>query len=347
MTKVLMVGSAEQSGGGVASVLRLMKQMPFWQKYHCGWLGTQIQRSYGVKLWYALKAYAKALFTIWKYDIVHFHTVPDRICLIIQLPVLLLALLGRKKIIMHIHMGNQLEDHTHNRLFIWCLNRADRVVLLAKKWQKCFAEWFPTVKAKTTVIYNACAPTPAVDYSIKEKSIIMAAFLNDNKHPDLLLKAWKNLKADFPDWHLTIMGNGEVERFQTMAHDMGLDDCVTFTGYITGKLKENVWNRASIYCMCSRHEGFPMVVLEAWARGIAVVTTPVGGLPDVIEEGRNCLTFPFGDAEALAVQLRRLIESPEQRRSMAEYSKTFGERVFAPERISESVDALYKELLQK
>lgn len=345
MTRVLMVGSAEQSGGGVASVLRLMKQMPFWQKYHCGWLGTQIQRSYGVKLWYALKAYAKALFTIWKYDIVHFHTVPDRICLIIQLPVFLLALLGRKKIIMHIHMGNQLEDHTKNKLFIWCLNRADRVVLLAKKWQKCFADWFPTVKAKTTVIYNACAPTPAVDFSIKEKSIIMAAFLNDNKHPDLLLKAWKNLKADFPDWHLTIMGNGEVERFQAMAHDMSLDDCVTFTGYITGKKKEDVWNRASIYCMCSRHEGFPMVVLEAWARGVAVVTTPVGGLPDVIEEGRNCLVFPFYDADALACQLKRLIESSEFRKNMAEYSKVFGERVFAPERVNESVEDLYETVL--
>ena len=59
MSKVLMVGSAEQSGGGVASVLRLMKTMPFWEKYHCGWLGTQIQRGYGVKLWYALKAYFK------------------------------------------------------------------------------------------------------------------------------------------------------------------------------------------------------------------------------------------------------------------------------------------------
>ena len=87
MTKVLMVGSAEQSGGGVASVLRLMKTMPFWEKYHCGWLGTQIQRGYDVKLWYAVKAYFKALFTIWQYDIVHFHTVPDKICLIIQMPV--------------------------------------------------------------------------------------------------------------------------------------------------------------------------------------------------------------------------------------------------------------------
>lgn len=89
-----------------------------------------------------------------------------------------------------------------------------------------------------------------------------------------------------------------------------------------------------------------MVVLEAWARGIAVVTTPVGGLPDVIEEGRNCLTFPFGDVEALTKQLRRLIESPELRRSMAEYSKTFGERVFAPVMVNESIEQLYEEILK-
>lgn len=83
MSKVLMVGSAEQSGGGVASVLRLMKIMPFWEKYHCEWLGTQIQSNYGVKLWFALKAYFKALFTIWQYNIVHFHTVPDNNTLLI------------------------------------------------------------------------------------------------------------------------------------------------------------------------------------------------------------------------------------------------------------------------
>lgn len=343
-----MVGSAELSGGGVSSVIKLMKTMPFWEKYHCGWLGTQIQRGYGVKLWFALKAYFKALFTIWQYDIVHFHTVPDKICLIIQMPVLLLALLGRKKVIMHIHMGNQLEDHTDNKLFIWCLNHADCVMLLAKKWQNLFEVLFPTVKAtRTAVIYNACASTPAVDYSVKEKSIIFAAHLDENKRADLLLQAWKNLKVDFPDWHITIMGNGDVEKYSRMSHEMGLDDSVTFTGYITGKEKEDIWNKASIYCMCSRHEGFPMVVLEAWARGIAVVTTPVGGLPDVIEEGKNCLTFPFGDAEGLEKQLRRLMESPELRREMAEYSKRFGEKTFSPEKVNKSIERLYSQILRQ
>ena len=345
MARVLMVGSAEKSGGGVASVIRLIKMMPVWKKYRCGWLGTQIQSSYRVKLWYALKSYFIALFTIWRYDIIHFHTVPDRICLVIQMPVLLLALLGKKKIIMHIHMGNQLEDHTDNKLFIWCLNRADSIVLLAKKWQELFEHLFPKVKTKTVVVYNACSATPAVDYSIKEKSIIFAAHLDENKRADLLLKAWKELETDYPDWHVTIMGNGDVEGYSHLSHEMGLDDSVTFTGYITGKLKEDIWNKASIYCMCSRHEGFPMVVLEAWARGIAVVTTPVGGLPDVIEEGKNCLTFPFGDANALEKQLRKLMDSEELRRSMAEYSKVFGEEKFAPKKIDECIDKLYSQIL--
>ena len=89
-----------------------------------------------------------------------------------------------------------------------------------------------------------------------------------------------------------------------------------------------------------------MVVLEAWARGVAVVTTPVGGLPDVIEEGKNFLTFAFDDAAALTEQLRRLMESPELRRDMAEYSKSFGERVFAPVMVNESIERLYEEILK-
>ena len=88
-----------------------------------------------------------------------------------------------------------------------------------------------------------------------------------------------------------------------------------------------------------------MGVLDAWAYGIPCVVTPVGGLPDVIEEGKNCLTFPFDDADALTMQLRKLMKSPDLRRNMAEYSKSFGERVFAPVMVNESIEKLYGEIL--
>ena len=89
-----------------------------------------------------------------------------------------------------------------------------------------------------------------------------------------------------------------------------------------------------------------MGVLDAWAYGIPCVVTPVGGLPDVIEEGKNCLTFPFDDADALTMQLRKLMESPELCRDMAEYSKSFGEKVFAPVKVNESIEKLYEEILK-
>lgn len=336
-----MVGSAEQSAGGVSSSIKLIKKMPVWEEYSCYWLGTQIQRNYLWKAWYAIKANIIAMFIIWKYDIIHFHTVPDKICLIIQLPIFLLARLGKKKIIMHIHMGNQLRNHTDNGLFKWCLNRADFVVLLAKKWQRLFADSYADVKTPTTVIYNACEIVPEVPLEYKDKSIMMAAFFNDNKAPDLLLKAWQSIKDKYPDWRVNMLGNGEVERFKKMADDMGLTDSVNFTGYVTGKEREEYYRKASIYCMCSYEEGFPMVVLEAWAYGISVVTTPVGGLPDVLEEGKNALSFDFGDWQGLSHQLERLIECDDIRKELVNYSREFVTSCFSTVAINEQIKHIY------
>lgn len=340
--RVLIIGSAEQSGGGVASVIKLMKKMPVWKKYHIYWLGTQIQRNYAWKIWYALKAYFIALFIFWRYDIFHFHTVPDKICLIIQMPIFLLALIGKKRIVMHIHMGNQLRNHIHNSLFLWSLKKADLTILLAKKWQTLFQDSYTQIKTPTTVLYNPCEDIPETPAIEKEKIIIMAAHFNDNKAPDLLLKAWKKIQKDYPDWKIFMLGNGEVKRFQAMAEEMGISDTVKFTGYIVGKEKENFFKKASIYCMTSYEEGFPMVVLEAWTYGICVVTTPVGGLPDVLEDGKNAYIFDFGDWHQLADKLVLLMSNYEKRHEMASYSRRFVYEHFSLEKTNNTIEQIYQ-----
>ena len=342
--RVLVVGSAEESGGGVATVIRTMKKMPVWDEFHCRWLGTQIQRNSLWKLWYAIKANFIALFIVWRYDIVHFHTVPDRICLVIQMPIFLLALLGRKRIVMHIHMGNQLRNHTGNRLFLWCLRRADLIVFLAQKWKSLFLELYGSIKTPTAVLYNACDMVPKIPFGEKESIILMAAYFDENKAPDLLLKAWKMIKEDYPDWKVYMLGNGEVEKYQRMSKDMGLEDSVVFTGYLRGEEKEDIFRRASIYCMCSYEEGFPMVVLEAWTHGIAVISTPVGGLPDVMEEGKNVLSFGFGDWQGLTKQLKRLMDDETLRKEMADYSYEFVEKIFSPKSVCATLRGVYEDI---
>lgn len=339
--RVLVVGSAEKSGGGVASVIKLIKKMSVWHDYHCYWLGTQIQRNYIWKVWYALKSYIVSLFIIWRYDIVHFHTVPN-ISMLVQLPIFILAIIGGKKIILHIHVGNQLSHHQWDKLFKWHLRHANLVILLAKKWQQLFEKEYEDIKVPTAVLYNACDFVPKVPFDKKEKIIIMAAFFNDNKAPDLLLKAWQKIKDQYQDWQIYMLGNGEVDRFRKMSDNMGLSESVHFEGYVTGKVKESFYKRASIMAVCSYEEGFPMVVLEAWAYGICVVTTPVGGLPDVLEDGKNALKYDFGDWNALACHLSNLMDNENKRLKLAEYSRQFVSNRFSLKAIDAELKKIYQ-----
>ena len=242
---------------------------------------------------------------------------------------------------MHIHMGNQLKNHVNNKLFLWCLKKANLIILLANKWMTQFHEFYKEISTPTNVLYNPCEVGPEVPLYEKEKIIIMAALFNDNKAPDLLLKAWGIIKNDCQDWKVYMLGNGEVDRFRKMADDMGLSDSVFFTGYLVGKEKEAFFRKASIYCMCSYEEGFPMLVLEAWAHGICVVSTPVGGLPEITEEGKNILSFDFGDWQRLAGQLKVLIDKPDIRRNMADYSRMFVKSRFSLDKINSEIDNIY------
>ena len=97
--------------------------------------------------------------------------------------------------------------------------------------------------------------------------------------------------------------------------------------------------------MCSYEEGFPMVVLEAWAYGISVVTTPVGGLPDVLEDGKNASVFNFGDWIGLANCIENLIDHVEDRKLMAKYSRQLLYENFSLEITDEQLKNIYHNLL--
>lgn len=87
-----------------------------------------------------------------------------------------------------------------------------------------------------------------------------------------------------------------------------------------------------------------MSVLDAWAYGLPVVTTPVGGLPDVAIDGENMLLFNPGDIDALARQLEKMIVDEELRNCIALASIDFAEHKFNLNTINKQLGALYEEL---
>lgn len=341
--RVLIVGSAENSDGGVASAIRLIKKMPVWNRFSCYWLGTQIQASKWTKLWYALKAYMKALCIIWRYDIVHFHTVPN-ISIKIQLPIFLLALLGRKKIILHLHVGNQLEDKTAKeyKLFHWCMKHSNRIVLLANKFKETFQKHYPYITTPVNVIYNACESCQSIPYEEHDKTILFAGAFVQNKSGEHLIEAFAQLKDIYPEWKLVMLGDGpNMTLYKKMAKSLGVEHQLELPGYVKGDILKWYFQKAGIFCLCSHHEGFPMVVLEAWQYGVPVITTPVGGLPDIIEEGTNALTYQYSDISMLRFQLKKIMDNSNLCKELGKQGKLYAEQLFSLSKIDRDIERLY------
>ena len=154
---------------------------------------------------------------------------------------------------------------------------------------------------------------------------------------DLLLDAFRRVRAERPEATLELAGDGELRSELERRAGEG----VTFLGRVepVGPLYE----RAAAVVVPSRGEGFGMVALEAQERGRAVVASRVGGLPEIVEDGVSGLVVPPGDAGALASAILSLDAG--RIRALGEAARRRATGLFAADRPADALAALYRELL--
>lgn len=87
-----------------------------------------------------------------------------------------------------------------------------------------------------------------------------------------------------------------------------------------------------------------MGVLDAWAYGIPCVVTPVGGIPDIVSDGKNGLVFPVGDIDALSKKLEILISNEELRKNIVHETDKYVNGLFNVKTINRELDKIYSEL---
>ena len=119
--------------------------------------------------------------------------------------------------------------------------------------------------------------------------------------------------ADRDDWTATIAGNGDVEETRTSARRLAIAERVNIPGWLDSDATAQVLRRSDVLVLPTFIENLPMIILEGFACGVPVITTPVAAITEVVEHERNGLLVPVGDIEALAEALRRLIDDPDLR----------------------------------
>ena len=340
--KVLFVATSRQTMGGITSVLKRYEKMEIWSKYHCAWLETQVNKGMALKLWYMIKAYITMLFVVPRYDIVHFHTVPG-MSVKIQLPVFLYSCLWRKKTIIHIHVGDSMIlDHKNDGLFKYVLKKATKVIVLADSFKGIMKDTFDI---QAEVLYNPIDYIDNIETKNKENYILFASIARPNKGYETLLKAYRIVAEKYSGWKLVMAGFGDSQHAKDLICEFGLTERVTIHKWCDRATMNKLYNNAGIFCIASLKEGFPMTFLEAASYGVPIVTTPAGGLKDVIKNGNNCMVFDFNNHTMLAEQIAKLIENPTLRKDISKELKLLIKNKFSMNIINKDITSLYRNII--
>ena len=343
MKRVLIVATSRKTRGGITSVIKAHETGEQWKKYHCKWIQTHRDGNPIRKIWYLVTALLKYIALLPFCDIVHIHIATTQSAKRKVLFFYPAKWLG-KKTIFHFHPSNEkfLFEPYNQKLYRSLFSKADLILVLSEQWRRWIKEALGLTE-HIEVLYNPC---PIVNHrtDLRKKNILFAGTIIPRKGYADLIKGFAPIAPKHPDWKITFAGNGEIERAKEIAKEVHIENQVIFLGWVNGKEKEKAFQEASIYCLASYGEGFPMGVLDAWAYGIPCVVTPVGGLPDIITEGENALTFSPGDTETLAKQLERMITDDSLREKIEKESLNLSQTTFNINTINQQLDKIYSSL---
>lgn len=198
------------------------------------------------------------------------------------------------------------------------VRRFDKFVVLTNEDREYWGK-LPNME----VIPNAAMHVSEHYSDVTEKRVIAVGRLDYQKGFDRLIEAWQLIQHSnkFADWNLDIFGQGEwQEMLQQMIEEKGLQKSVRINK--PTKQIGNEYIQSSMLVMSSNYEGFPMVMIEAMACGLPVVSFDFKcGPKDIIRQGENGLLVPNGDIEKLAHAMMEVMDDTEYRKMLSQNAR--------------------------
>ncbi|MBQ8596590.1 MAG: glycosyltransferase [Lachnospiraceae bacterium] len=209
---------------------------------------------------------------------------------------------------------------------------ADGVILQTKRCMEFFPE---SVKKKAVILKNPMNPSFFREpyTGLREKEIVAVGRIDENKNHEMLIRAFAQIAEEFPQYHVTIYGEGELKQHLIhLAAELGLSDRIKFPGAVQDVA--SAIRKAGIFVLTSDTEGVPNTLIEAMLLGLNVISTdcPCGGPADLIEAGVNGLLSPVRDEARLAANLKHAIADLESGGSMGQNALKLRE-AYAPEKV--------------
>ena len=350
---IVMLSTAGK--GGMLSVVEAYRRDGLFDRWNIRFIPSHVEGTLLRKLGCALYAYLHflALATFGRIAVVHCHISMYGSFWRKSLFASAARLFGID-VILHLH-GSDMKEF-YDALPSWAqgiasgqLNAATAVLVLSESWRDFVRSVAPDARIVVLPNYveipesRTITNGSAADEASGRINVLFLGIVGERKGSYDLLQAFAQAVRREPRLHLSIGGNGEIEKAEALARDLDLGRHVSFLGWVDGNEKQRLLAETDVFVLPSYNEGLPVSVLEAMAWGIPVVTTPVGGIPELIAHGVNGFFVPPGDVCALQERLVALAGNASTRVTVGRAAREAILTRFSKEAILPVLESLYAE----
>jgi glycosyltransferase involved in cell wall biosynthesis len=319
--KVLMLGPSLQEKGGMGSVgtLIINTAPTDIQIDHISTWDGELSRQSGV---HRLKVFIEAVIALlWKLlkgeaDVVHIHLAERGSALRKSILILLTKAFG-KPVILHAHGCEFHSFHASlspvmKRVLNLILRQSTYLIALSESWKDYYMKYCG-FKAKQVVVFanpvEIPENIPERANSHKKINFVSLGRIGKRKGAFDLIEAFAQLTPQQREKsQLTLAGIGEVEQARSLAESLNIKEHINFPGWVDPIGRSELLSKADVFVLPSYNEGLPMALLEAMSWALPVITTPVGGIPEVVTHTKTGLLVNPGDVEQLTEAVQSLIE---------------------------------------
>jgi len=347
--RVVMIGTAFDTCGGVASVLDGYRRAGLFERWPVDYISTHRDGTALQKLLRAIDGFCMFFALLCRYPraVLHVHAASRR-SFWRKSGFMALAMLARWPVVFHLHGGGfaafyETECGPVRRVLVrFFLDRAACIVTVSDRW----SAWMKGVtrNPRVTTIENSVMLPPPAPGPRQAALVVFTGRCSESKGLYDLFQAALTLRREVPKLRIECAGGGDLDEAERSIASMGLADRVRIHGWVSPARVEELLGRAAVFVLPSHAEGLPMSLLEAMAAGCPVVATSVGGIPDVVRDGVNGLLVPLGDARALGEALRRLINDPQLARRLGDAARATIAAGYTVERSVERLGQIYTAL---
>jgi glycosyltransferase involved in cell wall biosynthesis len=334
LLRVTLVGPVPPPAGGMANQTRQLAELlradgvqvelvPVNPPYRPSWVASLR----GVRAFFRFLPYVVSLWqAMGRCHVVHVMANSGWSWHLFAAPAVWVAKLRRVPVIVNYRGGDAERFFTAS--FRWIrptLERADGVVVPSGFLEALFRRFGVAVTVVPNIIDLArFSPPPS---PVKRPHIIVTRNLEPIYDIGTAIRAFQIIRERLPSAQMTIAGTGEeLSALQAQAGELGVLRAITFAGRVDNRDISALYQSAALLLNPSTVDNMPVSILEAWACSVPVVSTNVGGIPILVDDGRNALLVDPRNPEQMAEAALRVLTSPALSSSLAASGRSAIER---------------------